>query len=333
MHAAAKDVDGSWRGLLLLRRWPWTASLALHLALVIGGVFIAWRVIPGSEDPGPPVEVSFFDPKLGSGPQTPMTSETPPRMLLPAPSEAMPRPPAITLPSATAPAQQNDAPSEEAPQALPSVPEAAQRLARRYPEVRFAGLGASSARDIVYVVDASGSMISSLPIVNTMLRESLGQLSSTQRFQVFFFQDGDYLYAPHPGDGEDARRQKRLIRATRENLEVVSQWLDRVRPRGTSSPIAALQEAAALRPDAIFILSRAIGEQTWGATKGQVMTALEQINPADARTGNRPMTIKTIQFLEEDPSGMLRFIGERHGGSNGYMLITRDEITKRGYTP
>lgn len=328
--ASISEVSG---GLPLQRRWPWAASLALHLLLVVGGVFVAWRVIPAAEDPGPPVEVSFFDPKLGSGPATPVAAVQPPRMLLPAVRETLPTPPTIVLPSPSVPARPEATVPEAAIAPPPSVPDAAQRLARRYPEVRFAGLGASSARDIVYVVDASGSMISSLPIVNKMLRESLGQLSSTQRFQVFFFQDGDYLYAQHPGDGDDAGRQRRLIRATRENLDPVSQWLDTVRPKGTSSPIAALQEAAALRPDAIFILSRAIGEQTWGATKGEILSALEKLNPADPRTGHRPMTIKTIQFLEEDPSGMLRLIGERHGGTKGYMLITRDEIAKRGYTP
>ncbi len=312
------------------RRWPWVASVALHGGLIVAGIFIAWRVIPAAKDPGPPVEVSFFDPKLGSAPALQGELSTPTRIVLPALREPVPAPPKIALPAPETPALPEE---KTEPETLNmKTPAPAQRLARRYPEVRFAGLGASSARDIVYVVDASGSMVSSLPIVNAMLRESIAQLSSTQRLQVFFFQDGDYLFAPHPSDGNDAVRQKRLIRATHENLRPVVDWLDRVRPRGTSSPILALQEAAALRPDAIFILSRAIGEQAWGATKGDVLTALEKINPANPRTGRRPMTIKTIQFLEEDPSGMLRLIGEKHGGNEGYMLITRDTIRERGYT-
>ena len=327
MHA-----DSGWQGLFMPRRWPWMFSLCAHLGLVVGGFFIAWRIIPGAEAPGPPVEVSFFDPKLGSADAIQGHETAKPRALLPSQPEPVPAPPEVTLPVPKPRAATTDA-AQPAQTPVAATPPPAQRLARRYPEVRFAGLGASSARDIVYVVDASGSMISSLPIVKAMLRESLVQLSATQRFQVFFFQEGKYLYAPHPSDGEDASRQKRLIRATREHLEAVSTWLDEVRPRGTSSPIAALQEAAALRPDAIFILSRAIGEGVWGATRGDVLSALEQLNPADPRTGRRPVTIKTIQFLEEDPSGMLRLIGQRHGGANGYMLITRDEVNEKGYTP
>ena len=53
----------------------------------------------------------------------------------------------------------------------------------------FAGTSSTNARKIVYAIDASGSMISSIQIVLEELTRSLENLSPKQSFTVIFFQN------------------------------------------------------------------------------------------------------------------------------------------------
>ena len=70
------------------------------------------------------------------------------------------------------------------------------------------GLGATmfgatggNAYKIIYIVDASGSLIDTLPFVIKELKRSINELSDRQEFNVIFFQAGDAIEVNVPRRG------------------------------------------------------------------------------------------------------------------------------------
>lgn len=188
--------------------------------------------------------------------------------------------------------------------------------------ITFAGLGASSARSVVYVVDASGPMVSSLPMVLVEVFKSTLRLSSQQRFGVVIFRDF--------ADGSRPRTESFapvLVRATPTAKQRLGEWLKTVRPGGRSNPLSGLEHSLRLKPDAVFLLSRSIertGGGVWENGLAETMSRLDRLNPAFA-SGRRAVLIQTIQFLEEDPSGIMQSIGMQHGGGTGYRVVRRSQ--------
>lgn len=327
--AAAGRSHESLRG----RVWvPWAISALVHAAVITIGFFAVWTVGPSGLQERTEIVVSFDNPgpaPLASA-STPAKSESSAQQtganaaLAPIPSGGAPEPAPVVRRAAEEMAGASSRISD--PLAAP-VREVQEQ--RRLPEVRFAGLGASNAQDIVYVVDASGSMISMFPVVLDYVQRSVSRLARTQRFQVIFYGPEEYVAAPHPGDVQEGLRATRLVRATPENIQTVMSWARAIMPGGRSNPVRALQTALSLQPQAIFVLSNSVtGLGQWEVDKATLLKQIEQMNPADAK-GLRATVIKTIQFLDEDPAGVLKSIGEIHGGEDGYRFIPREEAKAR----
>lgn len=194
--------------------------------------------------------------------------------------------------------------------------------------VTFAGLGASGVESVVYAVDCSGSMVTSLPIVLAELERSISKLSPTQKFGVVLFR--------RAGEGEVAADSFApvLIRPTPSARKLLHEWLSKIEPSGRSSPLAGLETALAMKPDAVFLLSRSIqrsGGGVWDQGLDATMTRLEELNPIiNGRGGGRRALIQTIQFLDEDSTGIMPAIGQRHGGGKGYRVIARQQDLSPG---
>jgi hypothetical protein len=203
--------------------------------------------------------------------------------------------------------------------------------------VAFAGLSAQRTRSVVYVVDASGPMVTTLPQVLALLTRSVGDLLPTQRFSVVLFRDsggsptGAEVFSP------------RLLDATPRNQARLKDWLAGVRPGGRSNPLAGLRAALALKPQVVFLLTRSIersGGGQWEQGLAGILSELESLNPVDPATGRRRTAIKTIQFLEDDPTGIMSAIADRHGGPGesravggealepGYRVLRPEELPK-----
>lgn len=184
--------------------------------------------------------------------------------------------------------------------------------------VAFVGLQAEAVESVVYVVDASGSLVGSLPIVIDELERSLSRLAATQRFSIVFFQRNGALALPPEGA---------LRGATPESVREAISWARRtVRPQGRSNPVAALATALALRPDVVFVLSADItGSGEFEVSRDDLLAALERLNPADDG-GARRSRIQCIEFLDPDPQAVLRSIAERHGGTSGFRYLSREEL-------
>lgn len=190
--------------------------------------------------------------------------------------------------------------------------------------VVFAGLRANDARRVAFVVDASGSMIATLPVVIDELERSIRGLSRLQSYTVVFFQRDEALASP-PED--------RMVPATRENLERTMEWIgETVVPSGRSNPVRALEQAMSLEPEIIYLLSSNVtGSGQYAVDLSALLEQLDRLNPLDPGTGRRAVRIKCIQFLDPDPTEALKKIAEIHSGEadegdSGYRFLGRSEL-------
>jgi hypothetical protein len=212
--------------------------------------------------------------------------------------------------------------------------------------VEFAGVGSSTAQSVVYVVDASGPMVTSLPMVLAEVQRSVGKLSSAQRFSVILFRESPQ------GASDQAHAERfsdRLVEATPERKRELAAWLGDIEPAGRSNPLIGLEAALELQPDVVFVLSRSV-ERSAGGVWGQGLSAtierLELLNPAlkpdrsDAGSTARGITplnasravqIQTIAFLDDDSTGIMQAIAQRHGprDGSGYRVVRRSEELAR----
>lgn len=172
----------------------------------------------------------------------------------------------------------------------------------------FYGTPGGNARRIVYLIDASGSLIDSLPFVINELKRSIAELSDKQAFTVIFFQGEDVIEVPPRG----------LKRADGETKRLVMEWIGiergNVTPKGRSNPVRAVKVALSYNPQLMFLLSDNItGQGQYEVYQQRLLSEIEKTNRAHAK-------INTIQFLYPDPlAGVglkptLQMISERTGG-------------------
>lgn len=197
-------------------------------------------------------------------------------------------------------------------------------MARFAPDVteataEFVGISMTNARRIVYVIDASGSMIPYLRRIIQELARSLDALSPPQAFGIVFFQGDDAIVVPPV---------RELAPATPEAKLRALEWIDaNVVAQGGTYPPAAIERAMALEPDAIFLLSQDIrGYGTFEVDQQELLDMIDRLNPVDPGTGRRKTVINCIQFVYEDELQTMRKIAEQHGGPRGYKFLDKEEL-------
>lgn len=268
---------------------------------------------PKPEPPPPPPP----EPKVEPTPE-PQPAEVPAEVV-----KEAPRPEPKPAPVVTAPPRPIPAPAPASPvSADPPRPEPA--------PASFAGVQGPRAERIVYVVDASGAMTSSLPFVLGELDRSVSRLTAAQAFQVIVFHD-----PPRGSNGPamevfDPRGVSgSLITATEENKRRLRTWLAGVQPSGRSDPREALERALALKPELVFLLTRSIRrsgpDAAWAGGNRAMLETLDRLNPVDPSSRERPVIIKAIQFVDEDPTGLLKAIAAAHGDGEGSYRVLRVE--------
>lgn len=323
--------------LRFLRRGaaPFGVSLLVHGALL--ALLISAALSVQSRQPAgalADLEISLDAPAPRAAPDAP--ADTPARG--PAP-EAAPAPSAPALSGLSSP----DAPSAPALRSTSSPLDplgpgsGLLRAGASAQGAIFAGLASDRAGSVVYAVDASGAMLTSLPDVINELERSINRLSPTQRFAIVLFSN-----RPNPGGQGAALADffppggESLAPATPRAKSDAIAWARAAEPRGLSNPADGLRRALGLKPSVIFLLARSIqrsggaGEAQWGGGKDAILADLDRANPIDPRTGRRAVAIKAVQFLEADPTGIMPAIGHAHGGGDsGYTVLTRDMLGTR----
>ncbi|MCH2149154.1 MAG: hypothetical protein MK095_06935 [Phycisphaerales bacterium] len=295
---------------------PWVTSIGVHLGLVAVGLVVTWSVIIAGERDAPERIVADFQ-MLEYRPIVETSVSTLEAVV------ATPMPAAV-LPEPPAPEPAVDGATLELSQLLgsPAIPTNLLGDAdESMPVVEFAGAKATNAKRIVYVVDASGSLVSWMQIVLNELFRSLEQLDDRQQFAIIFFQEDRAIEVPPL-----RRLQKATSQARRRAIDWISEG-DNVVPGYGSNPVNALEAAFDLHPEVIFLLSDSItGSGAYEVDQASLLAALESMNPLrDAASGRRDVLIQCIQFLgeQEDRLGTMRRIAELHGGEGGYKVYDR----------
>jgi Mg-chelatase subunit ChlD len=287
--------------------WSWTASVALHM--VILSAFGLWKLSEPNKalaaKPVPSATIAAVTelttaaplipkPKvksLAAEPTTAAIDSAVKNILAAEPHDSRPE----TLILRTA-----NTSTVTKPAALPSH------------SIEFFG-SATDRRKICYVVDSSGSMQGIFPQVQKKLKDSIADLRPNQYFYVIFFGNAALLES---GQG-------RLVRASVKAKAAAYEFIDSIRPAGTTNAAAALQRALRLRdaagdrPSVIYFL-----------TDGFDLTTQRTDSFSRAITGmlrkEAPSTIiNTIGFWPQPADRtMLEFIARSTGGRA--ILVTED---------
>ncbi|MCG8512286.1 MAG: FHA domain-containing protein, partial [Rhodospirillales bacterium] len=101
-------------------------------------------------------------------------------------------------------------------------------------------------KKVVFLVDASGSLIDALPGVIDWLTRRVASLGSEDEFSIIFFREGEAIEVPPQG----------LKRATIGNVHEASEWVKpaeaNITAHGRSDPFKALDVALSYQPDQIY---------------------------------------------------------------------------------
>ena len=283
---------------------PWTISGLVHAGLVVIALFVVWRAVrPQAAERQPVIPTAVLD------------ARDPPNLTRrqPAVSRQVQVNRSLPQPSPLAPVQR---PTDNRPRQLLGVAGLAGGSTSPFEgglstgsdiNTRFFGTG-GNARKIIYLIDASGSLIDSLDFVILELKRSIHQLVPEQTFTIIFFQ-GDRVIEVKPTG---------MRQATYEAKMKVIRWLDpmlgNVIPIGPTNPVPALKRALQYRPELLFILSDNItGSGRYEVDQRRLLDEIARANRSSTR-------INTIQFLYPDKleryglQPTLAAIASQHGG-------------------
>lgn len=177
---------------------------------------------------------------------------------------------------------------------------------------------------IVFVVDASGSLIDAQTIVARRLGELIDRLRETQRFAVIFFQGGKAVELPPTG----------LRSASPERKAEVRRWIDpgqgNVRPLGRANPLPALDIALVLRPDHLCLLADRVTPPPGSETVPEGQVSAEDLLDHLARTfQGRSTRLHVMQLFESDARGVLRTLAGRFRGTYQNIRPAPDKAPTR----
>jgi hypothetical protein len=162
-----------------------------------------------------------------------------------------------------------------------------------------------NARKLVFLCDASGSMMPKFDALRAELRRAIDGLRANQEFDVIFFY----------GDGFMAMDQG-LMFALPENKRRAYEFLDRVAAHSTSDPIPGLRAAFKTRPELIFML-----------TDGDFPNNAAVLDEIRKQNAGGHVKVNTIAFMDrgeayekllsdvaKETGGLFRFVSEEDLG-------------------
>ncbi len=182
-----------------------------------------------------------------------------------------------------------------------------------------AGVRADVAHRIVFLLDASGSMIGAYRTAVQEIIDAIARLNEEQQFAIVVFQRGEAFLAPP----ESMRRAGPTL--GQRGLQELSRWLlDEINPGGGSHPLKAMRVSMALKPDTVVIVSAGLlGAADSASDRDALLAEFDALNPADALTRRRPVQLACIHLLQPEPLGALAEIARLHGGPNSYRFVGR----------
>lgn len=312
----------------LVALMPWGISILFHVVLVVAAFFFVWQVILQPEEEGIIPDATFSD-----------------------------------TPGAPDPIESVQEESSESPRTTPTVDPTTNPPSPvvNNTNIQTTSIGLTSsggitggtfgntngngefgtnvfgnggnARNIAFVVDASGSMVGVLPFVINELKRVINELKEAQKFTIIFF-TGEGVFEV-PGGG----RRTGLRSATAEFKQQSSSWitLDNHNVesvgRGSAHALAAIEQALSYRPQLVFLLSDNLTGGGQGATQHEIFQGDLMESITEANDFTPPAKINTIQFVYVDPliraglTGTLERIANETGGT--YKFLDERELNLR----
>jgi Mg-chelatase subunit ChlD len=168
-------------------------------------------------------------------------------------------------------------------------------------------LSGGHARSVVFLCDASGSMLAKFDALKRELSKAIQSLKPTQSFSIHFFSDTRSLSLSGP-----------LLVATPGNKLRATEFLETVAPRGTTDPLPALDLAFRQKPQLVFLLTDGDFPDNEA-----VLSRIRQLNH------DRRAKIDTIAFVDKGDTdtafiALLKRIAAENGGA--YRHVTQDEV-------
>jgi hypothetical protein len=273
-------------GAVLVDMMPWAISTLVHVALVLLAIWAVWWQIKKV----PEEEIIIPSAKLSEKPGAPLSMKTTKKL-----QKTTTKRRSVTKQPTTTPT--NVASKVKTKTRLIGVVGGSAGKSSPFGAV-FGAEGpfqsslygnGGNAKRIAYLIDASGSLIDTLPFVVMELKRSINALSEKQSFTVIFFQQDKAIEVPPYGLKQASPRMKRTA----------MQWIDprsgHVVPHGQSNPLTAIKRALRYRPQLVYVLSDNItGAGRWEMDQRTLLSEVRKANVAGTK-------INTIQFLYDDP--------------------------------
>lgn len=162
----------------------------------------------------------------------------------------------------------------------------------------------AGARKVVYLVDASGSLVDSFPHVLAEMNRAIGNLTGDKAFTVVFFGSDGIIEVPPVG----------LKWADNQNKQQVREWVapdqGNVNAWGRGDLIQALQHALEYNPDDLVILTDNLtGRQSSQEAIDEMLARIETL------VDGKVEKVHVMQFFDRDPQQVLKTIAERFHGT------------------
>lgn len=194
-------------------------------------------------------------------------------------------------------------------------------------------------RKIVFLVDASGSLVDTLPFVIDELRRTLDtRLEGDKQFNIIFFSGKSMNKSAGSVGGLTALFPSRLEPASVTNRKKASDWIQQVEAGGSGDALAAIKKALEMDPDQIHLLSDNItGSGVWEMHQDRFIAEMKAAyDKSVARRHGLRVDFKTYQFVYADPLEKIgreptlrRLVEETGGLAADYKFITARSLGLR----
>jgi len=167
------------------------------------------------------------------------------------------------------------------------------------------------ARTVVFVCDATGSMINKIARLKIELMLAVQSLRPIDSFDIIFYQNTSVLKL-----GDD------MLSATPENKQKAEVWLDGVTTDGTCDPVAALTFGLKLRPRLLYFVTDAADFPDVPA----VQNVFRTLNAGHRTKVNTSLIVETKEEQEanKDSEPLMRSIASENGGY--FQWVRTDEL-------
>jgi hypothetical protein len=172
------------------------------------------------------------------------------------------------------------------------------------PRTNFMGSGGNAKR-IVFICDASGTMLASFPMLRRELQKTISKLVPAQSFNVIFFK-GSQAESVEGFPGA-------LVAATGENKSKAYKWISEYVPEMDTNPFPAIEKAFSMQPELVFVLTDGFDNV---ASYKQVRDAFDKAN---ASRKAKVMTILLQTTPDAELATLLEQIAADHGGRHSVV--------------